>query len=208
MIKLYGFPISNYFNMVKAALIEKNIDFEVVDVRPSQEPDYLEKSPMGKVPCIETDGHFLSETQTILEYLEETHPEPALLPKDPFARAKVRELMHGLELYIELPARTCYGPVFFGREVSDEAQETAKKTLEKGVRTVGQLATFDPFICGKDLTIADLFGVYSLPIASRVSKKLWDWDILADLPGASEWSEKMYARPAMQAIHADMRAAS
>src|SRR5262245_2654867 len=116
MIKLYGFALSNYFSMVKAVLLEKGIEFELVETRTSQESDYLAKSPMGKVPCIETEHGFLSETQVILEYLEELKPEPALLPRDPFQRAKVRELARGLELYIELPARTCYGPVFFGRE--------------------------------------------------------------------------------------------
>ncbi|MDZ7683926.1 MAG: glutathione S-transferase N-terminal domain-containing protein [Gammaproteobacteria bacterium] len=58
MIKLYGFPISNYFNIVKIALIEKGVDFEFVDTRPSQDDDYLAKSPMGKVPCIETEDGF------------------------------------------------------------------------------------------------------------------------------------------------------
>ena len=57
MLKLYGFPVSNYFNMVKIALLEKQIEFEEVLVYPNQEHDYLSKSPMGKVPCIETAGH-------------------------------------------------------------------------------------------------------------------------------------------------------
>jgi glutathione S-transferase len=45
---------------------------------------------MGKIPCIETDGGFLAETNPILDYLEETHPQPALLPTDPFTRAADR----------------------------------------------------------------------------------------------------------------------
>ena len=53
-IKLYGMPLSNYYNIVKAVLIEKGILFEEVLVKPNQEAEYLAKSPMGKVPCIET----------------------------------------------------------------------------------------------------------------------------------------------------------
>jgi len=208
MIKLYGFPMSNYFNMVKAALLEKGVPFEYVPTRPSQEADYLAKSPAGKVPCIETEEGWLSETQTLLEYIEECHPEPALLPRDHFARAKVRELMHALELYIELPARNCYPATFFGSEIGEGAKAYAKEQLTKGARSIRQLARFNPYIAGPELTLADLIGLYSLPIADRVTKKLWDWDLLADLPGASEWMKTMNARPAMQTIRNDQRAAA
>lgn len=51
MLKLHGFSISNYYNMEKIALLEKGIEFEEVDTRPSQEDDYLSMSPMGKVPA-------------------------------------------------------------------------------------------------------------------------------------------------------------
>ena len=91
-LKLYGAPLSNYFNMVKTALLEKGVAFEEVMTAPSQEPDYLSKSPMGKIPTLETDEGYVSETLAILGYLEEVFPQPALLPTDAFARAKVREL--------------------------------------------------------------------------------------------------------------------
>ena len=47
MIKLYGFPVSNYFNMVKWALLENGIEFEEVHAMPNQESDFTSKSPMG-----------------------------------------------------------------------------------------------------------------------------------------------------------------
>ncbi len=53
MLKLGGFAISNYYNKVKVALLEKGVAFEEVNCRPSQEPDYLERSPMGKVPFLD-----------------------------------------------------------------------------------------------------------------------------------------------------------
>ena len=98
MLKLYGAPLSNYYNMVKCALLEKGLPFDAVFAPPAQTPDYLGKSPMGKIPCIETAHGFLSETHAILDYLEDIAPLPALLPRDPFARAKVRELVQSLEL--------------------------------------------------------------------------------------------------------------
>lgn len=93
MTKLHGFAVSNYYNMVKFALLEKGAKFEEVAAMPSQENDYKAESPMGKVPCLETDKGFLSETNVILEYIEASHASPALLPADAFAAAKVREVM-------------------------------------------------------------------------------------------------------------------
>lgn len=208
MIKLYGFPMSNYFSMVKAGLLEKGLQFEVVPTRPSQDSEYLAKSPMGKVPCIATEQGCLSETHTILEYLEELKPDPALLPRGAFERAKVRELIHGLELYIELPARTCYAPVFFGGSASDETQQKARETLTKGVHALRQLAAFKPYIAGSELSFADLFAMYTIPIAGRVTKQLWSWDIIAELPGAADWQKLMSERKSIQAIRADQRSAA
>jgi len=71
MLKLHGFSVSNYTNMIKQCLLEKGIEFEQIDARPSQEDEFLAKSPMGKIPCLETADGFLVETSTILDYLEE-----------------------------------------------------------------------------------------------------------------------------------------
>ena len=100
MLKLYGFTVSNYFNMVKMALLEKDIDFEFVDTKPTQEGDYLAKSPMGKVPCLETSEGFISETDVIFDYLEDLGQGQALMPASAYEKAKVRELIKQLELYI------------------------------------------------------------------------------------------------------------
>ena len=85
---------------------------------PNQESQYLAKSPMGKIPCIETSDGFLSESGAIMEYLEDTHPAKALLPNNAYTKAKVRELNKVLELYIELAPRRHLGSVFFGGPVA------------------------------------------------------------------------------------------
>src|SRR5690606_17417504 len=105
MLRLHGFAVSNYFNMAKLALLEKGVDFEINTVRGSQDAEFLAKSPRGKVPVLETEQGFISETNVILEYIEDTQGGKALLPSDPFARATVRALTKEIELYIELPAR-------------------------------------------------------------------------------------------------------
>ena len=80
MIKLYGMGRSNYFSIAKVCLVVKGMTFEEVATAPSQENDYLAKSPMGKIPCIETERGFLSEAYANADYLVSIQPEPRLLP--------------------------------------------------------------------------------------------------------------------------------
>src|SRR5690606_3137837 len=61
-----GFAVSNYFNMVKLALLEKGIPFEINTVRGNQSPEFLANRPRGKVPCLETQQGFINETNVIL----------------------------------------------------------------------------------------------------------------------------------------------
>lgn len=73
------------------ALREKNIDFELIDVDLSKKAERLQDlSPYRRVPVLKHDGKAISESSIISEYLEEIHPEPALLPVDPWARAEAR----------------------------------------------------------------------------------------------------------------------
>lgn len=87
MLKLYGFSVSNYYNMVKLALLEKGLPFEEVPFYAGQTPEALAVSPRGKVPVLKVEKGFINETSVILEYLEQTQSGPALLPGDAFQRA-------------------------------------------------------------------------------------------------------------------------
>ena len=208
MYRIYGFPISNYYNMAKMALLEKGLPFEEVDVRPSQDGDWLARSPMGKVPCLETDDGFLCETQVILDYLEDAAPEQPLLPADAFARAKVRELSRTIELYVELPARRCFPEVFFGGAVSDETKEQVREALPKGIAAVDKLASFSPWIAGDSFSQADIMWHYSANLANRVARTLFDMDLMASLEGSRAHKEAMGARASAQRIAADQKASS
>jgi maleylacetoacetate isomerase len=55
-------------------------------------PDYLAINPQGLVPCLQDEGFSVTQSLAILEYLDETHPAPPLLPATPAARARVRSL--------------------------------------------------------------------------------------------------------------------
>lgn len=207
MIKLHGFPISNYYNMVKMTLIEKGMKFEEVLVRPSQEADYLSCSPMGKVPCLETDEGFLTETEVIINYLDDLGQGESFFPADSFEKAKVRELMSYLELYIELPARRLYGDVFFGKPASDTEKDSVRKELDKGFTALRRLAHYSPYLAGSKPTYADFYFLFSVGLVTRVGKKALDWDIYGTEPGVRDLLDLLEQRDSVKVIRAAQKAA-
>jgi len=209
MIKLCGFHISNYHNKVRIALLEKGIAFEEdSSVKPSQEEQYLAKSPMGKVPYLEVNGMRIRESSAILEYLEDAYPQKPLLPKDPIERARVRELVIFIELHLELVARRLYGGLFFGRSFSDETRQQVEKDIAKGARALKTIGRFDPFIAGKELTIADCAAFVHLPLVTLVTKTAFGRDFLEDIAQIKPYLKMLGERPAFAKVNEDRKAAA
>lgn len=206
MFKLYGFAISNYYNMVKLALLEKGLPFEEVLFYAGQSPEALAISPRGKVPVLEVEQGFISETSVILDYLEQVRPEPALVPKEPFERARVLSLAREIELYIELPARACFPEAFFGVSVPEAIKEKAGIELLQGFAALQRHARFDPYVAGSDLSIADLYFQYSVSLALVVGDKLFGIDFLARMPEARALLQRLEQRPHARRIAADKAA--
>ena len=207
MLKLYGFSVSNYYNMVKLALLEKGLSFEEVTFYPTPTQESLAISPRGKVPVLGVDGGYINETAIILEYLEQTQKGTALLPRDPFERAQVLAIAKEIELYIELPGRACYGEAFFGMTLPDAIKEKTKTELLLGFAALGRHGKFAPYVAGDSLSIADLYFLYSVPLASAVGQKLFGIDLLAEMPQAKALLERLEQNPHMQKIAADKDAA-
>jgi maleylacetoacetate isomerase len=95
-LKLYDYFRSSAAFRVRIALNLKGIPYEQVSIhlrrKEQSAPDYLALNPTGLVPALEDDGQILIQSLAIIEYLDETHPEPPLLPRDPAGRARVRAL--------------------------------------------------------------------------------------------------------------------
>src|SRR5690606_9540899 len=204
VLKLHGFAVSNYYNVVKAALLEKGLAFEEVLVYPS--PALLDKSPMGKAPCLETAEGAFSESQVMLDYLEELQPEPRLYPADALGRAKVRELLRVIELYLELPARRLYPEAFFGGQVSAETKAEVKADLAKGVTALARLGKFSPYLAGDRFTYADIAAGIHLPLVRDAGRRIYDEDVLAGLPGLADYLQRVRERSSIQRVMADYKA--
>jgi maleylacetoacetate isomerase/maleylpyruvate isomerase len=97
-VKLYSYFRSSAAYRVRIALNLKGLAYETVPVHLTRAggdqlaPAYRQLNPQALVPLLEDAGRLLTQSLAIIEYLEEVHPQPTLLPKDPVARARVRAL--------------------------------------------------------------------------------------------------------------------
>ena len=208
MLVLCGFSVSNYYNKVKLALLEKGVPFTEEMVKTgSKEEAILEATPLGKIPFIRTAQGTLCESQTILDYLEAAYPTPALMPADPWQAAKVRELITFIDLHLELVARELYPKAFFGGEISEANAARIAKLLAKNIAGFKRLVKFAPYVAGATFTQADCAAWASLPLVSMATKIVYGEYLLA--AGGVDW--KPYAklvgeRPSAQRVTADRKA--
>ncbi len=210
MLTLCGFPVSNYYNKVKLALLEKNVPFveEYVKTGLTDEA-VLSASPLAKIPFIRTPQGTLCESEAIVEYIEAAYPNPPLLPADPFAAAKVRELCIYIDLHLELVARDLYYQAFFGGTVSEGTQTRVRKQLDKNIPAAKRLLKFAPYAAGDTFTLADCAAYVSLPLVGMATKAIYGEDLL--LAGGIDY--KAYIkfigqRPSAQQVDADRKAAT
>lgn len=203
MLELCGFSASNYYNVVKLAMLEKGLAFQEV-LTWLDETD-SSASPLGKVPYLRTEDGPLCETSVILDYLEARYPESPLLPPGAYPAAKVLELQRFLDLHIELVARNLYLEAFFGGKVSDVAKASTEKQLEKNIAALGRLVQFSPFIAGPSFSLADCTAAAHLPLVLAVTKQIYGRDMLADLP-VRDYLKRLAERPTVQRVAADRKA--
>ena len=211
MLTLHGSPISNYYNKVKLALLEKGVPFEekLVNFRDKDEA-LLSLSPLGKIPFLTTAQGCVAESQVLLEYLEATHPQPPLLPKDPFAAAKVRELVTFLDWHLEMAARQLYGAAFFGAPAPSESNAARiRREVEEKIRGLKRILKLAPYAAGDSFTMADCSAFADLPLVGMATKAVYGEDLLL----AAGVDYKPYIkfigeRPGARKVVADRKAAT
>ena len=206
-LKLCGFSGSNYYNKVKLQLLEKGVAFEEELVWTGLKDNMAlsARSPLGKVPFLDTAHGVIMESHVCCEYIEDAYPEMPLLPKDPFQAAKVRELMVYMDLHMELVARELFPQAFFGAPAVDKARsDQVRKQLVKGIAVFAKLAKFSPFVAGDTFTLADCVAITHLPVVMGMCKAVWGEDLLADLP-VRAYLKAMGERETVQKINADRK---
>jgi maleylpyruvate isomerase len=206
-MRLFGYWRSSSAWRVRIALAYKDLACEIVPVHlvrgggEQHLPAFLRQNPMGQVPVLELDGAdgplYLTQSMAILEYLEESHPAPPLLPADRLGRARARQLaeivnsgtqpLQNLKLQQTLRAAgTDPGPLVRGFITTGLA---ALETL--ATSTAGR------FLVGDQPTFADLFLVPQLFAARRMQVDLGGFPTLLRIESTCA------ALPAFVAAHPD-----
>ncbi len=192
MFRLHGSPISNFYNIVKVAMLEKGMDFEEVVTYPSQSEEFLAMSPMGKIPVLEVREGYLTETQVIVEFLEEIYPELTLYPRDAFQRALARRIAHMCEVYIDQPMRPAMVATIRGEAVPEPTE--TRQRLEQGLAALARVARPDPWLVGDEFGMADIFAYFSLSLVEGLARDHLQVDVFQRLPGFDVWKQAVAER--------------
>ncbi len=180
-MKLYSYFRSSAAYRVRIALHFKGIDFETVSVHlvkdggHNRRPEYRAINPQMRVPALTVpDGDALIQSLAIIEYLDETHPDPPLLPKDPLARAHCRALANIIACDIHPLNNT--GPLrYLKRELHREQSAIDAwyhHWVIEGFTAYEALAQGAPYSSGAQATIADLCLVPQVANARRLKVPL------------------------------------
>jgi glutathione S-transferase len=189
-LKLISHKLCPYVQRAVIALAEKGVGFERVDIDLDNKPEwFLKISPLGKTPVLVVGDKAIFESAVILEYLEETQPNP-LHPKDPLVRAEHRA-------WIEFNSAVL-GDIWGLEIATDEATLKAKaKQLEGKFALLEKRLVGTPWFDGEKFSLVDaVFGP-----AFRyfdVIDEIGDFGIFANKPKLVQWRTKLAARPSIQ----------
>lgn len=138
----------------RIAILMKDPKAELPRIGMLRSEEYLKINPLGRIPALEDDGKYLSESTTICEYLEERYPNPPLLPADAYGRARVRLLCRITDIYLanQLPvlARNI-DPLTRSEKEVDFLQDYLKTCLWEFDQLLGD----GPWAYGSALSLAD-----------------------------------------------------
>ncbi len=205
MARMFHVPLSPFCRKVRLSLAEKKIGVDLVEEKYWEaDADFLRRNPAAKVPVLQLDGLTMSESGPICEYLEETRPEPSLLPKDPVARLEVRRLVGWFDdkFHNEVTSKLLYERVnkkMMGQGYPDSKNVKAgAKAIKYHLDYMTWLLDHRRWLAGDQMTLADFAAAAHLSSLDYISDV--DWNRSA---AVKDWYAKIKSRPAFRNILAD-----
>ncbi len=206
--RLYGPAYSAYTRIVRMVLEEKAVPYalEEVDFISAGMPTaQKERHPFGMVPALKHDGHTFFEAGPICRYLEDIAPEPALVPWDPVARARMGATISVLDNYIwpdlrELVTQTLFTSLVGGWP-DDSIKERMVKRLRQSLAILENRFVATGFLNSAKVTLADL---HAAPMISYLAETVDGQLLLQDLPGLTGWWQEMKGRASLTATAFDL----
>ncbi len=205
MARLYHVPLSPFCRKVRLSLAEKKIEVELVEERYwEKEADFLRRNPAAKVPVLRLDGILMAESAAICEYIEETRPEPSLMPKKPIERLEVRRLVSWFDdkFHHEVTSKLLYERVnkkMTGEGYPDSTNvKSGAKAIKYHIDYMSWLLDHRRWLAGDNMTLADFAAAAHLSSLDYISDV--DWNRSA---AVKDWYAKIKSRPAFRSILAD-----
>jgi glutathione S-transferase len=205
MARLFHVPLSPFCRKVRLCLAEKKIEVELVEERYwEQDPEFLRRNPAGKVPILRIDNRLLAESTPICEYLDETRPDPSLLPSDPETRYEVRRLVAWFDdkFHNEVTSKLLYERV--NKKLTKQGYpdsnnvKSGAKAIKYHLDYMTWLLDQRRWLAGDQMTLADFAAAAHLSSLDYICDV--DWNRSAVL---KDWYAKIKSRPAFRSILAD-----
>ncbi|MEH1820782.1 MAG: glutathione S-transferase family protein [Nostoc sp.] len=199
MLTLHHASISPNSRRVWITLLEKGLEFELVEIKLDGEqfkPEFLTINPFHHIPVLVDDGFNVVESLAILDYLEAKYPTPAMLPKDAkdLAIARMVQLVTVNEL---LPATTTFLPQYLGLPGGDaEKIEKALHKIATVLKFFENLLDDRPYFASHNLTLAEVVAGTVVNVLPSVGISL------SEYPKLNAWCDRLVARPSWQATEA------
>ncbi|PRY92992.1 glutathione S-transferase [Hasllibacter halocynthiae] len=205
MITLYHYPLSPFCRKVRLSLAEKKLEVRLVDEPYWEKPaELMRRNPAGKVPVLKIDGAVMSESAAICEYLEETRPDPALMPKDPKERAEVRRMVAWFDDGFDREVTSKLVGERLNRKVFGQGYPDSKRVKAGAARRryhleyMSWLLDRRRWLAGDAMSLADFAGAAHLSCLDYISDVPWQ-----DFPLVHDWYAKVKSRPAFRPLLAD-----
>ncbi|RPE64764.1 glutathione S-transferase [Pacificibacter maritimus] len=205
MIRLFHVPLSPFCRKVRLSLAEKKLEVELVEERYwERDPDFLRRNPAGKIPILRIDDMTLSESSAICEYIEEKHPTPSLMPKDPEGRFEVRRLVSWFDdkFHHEVTSNLLYERV--NRKLTKSGYPDSKN-VKAGARAIkyhldymAWLLDRRRWLAGDSMTLADFAAAAHLSSLDYISDVDWNRSAVV-----KDWYAKIKSRPAFRSLLVD-----
>jgi glutathione S-transferase len=203
MLKLHHFDRSPFCWKARIVLAEKKVPYQtIVPENKSESPEFGKLNPFRMTPVLELEnGKTIYESTILNEYLEEVHPHPPMLPRDPWERARVRMLEDTTDQYIYPITRDLreaqfeYAPPFLIRR---KPADVNHKLLEEAkVRIHVQLARLEKELSGRTWFGGEVFSLADAALAPPLTASLTLLGILPDAryPGIAAWTRRISERP-------------
>ncbi len=205
MIKLYGLGLSFNVSKVRYCLNHLNLQYEWVQTNPiageNRAEEYLKLCPTGKVPAIDIDGFTLFESNAINRYLAVANNSP-LYPQDNKKRAVIDAWMDYASIHVgQALGRVLFNRVFApmtGQKSDEESVRVGLEFLDKYFPVLEKQLSQNPYLAGRDMSLADLNLLAILDPCELAQIKTID-----QYPSLKKWRAGLKAQPFYQKCYKD-----